>query len=59
MLTPMQKRLKSSPRSMDNLPETAKKKETIEEVFRQCESPLVAYAIKMIQDGEQAQEIVQ
>ena len=34
-------------------------KEPIEEVFRQCESPLLAYAMKMVQDGEQAQEIVQ
>jgi RNA polymerase sigma-70 factor (ECF subfamily) len=34
-------------------------KEPIEEVFRQCESPLLAYAMKMVQDWEQAQEIVQ
>ncbi|MCH2386434.1 MAG: hypothetical protein MK293_14380, partial [Pedosphaera sp.] len=38
---------------------TAPAKEAIEEVLRQCESPLLAYAIKMVRDGEQAQEIVQ
>ena len=59
-LTPMQTRVKDVSRSMnDPQPETAPKKEAIEEVLRQCESPLLAYAIKMVRDGEQAQEIVQ
>ena len=49
-----------APRSMDNgQTKTTPEKEPIEEVFRQCESPLLAYAMKMVQDGEQAQEIVQ
>ena len=59
-LTPMQTRTKSAPRSMDDpQAKTAPAKEAIEEVLRQCESPLLAYAIKMVRDGEQAQEIVQ
>ena len=59
-LTPMQTRVKSVPRSMnDPQAKTAPAKEAIEEVLRQCESPLLAYASKMVRDGEQAQEIVQ
>ncbi len=59
-LTPMQTRVKGAPRSMnDPQAEIAPNKEAIEEVLRQCESPLLAYAIKMVRDGEQAQEIVQ
>ena len=59
-LTPMQTRVKGAPRSMnDPQAKTAPAKEAIEEVLRQCESPLLAYAIKMVRDGEQAQEIVQ
>jgi len=59
-LTPMQTRVKGAPRSMDDpQAETAPKKEAIEEVLRQCESPLLAYAVKVVRDGEQAQEIVQ
>lgn len=59
-LTPMQMRVKYAPRSMDDSQaKTAPTKEAIEEVLRQCESPLLAYAIKMVRDGEQAQEIVQ
>ena len=49
-----------APLSMDDeQTKAAPDKEPIEEVFRQCESPLLAYAMKMVQDGEQAQEIVQ
>ena len=56
-LTPMQTRVKSAPRSMDDpQAKTAPTKEAIEEVLRQCKSPLLAYAMKMVQDGEQAQE---
>tara|TARA_A100001037_G_C14997787_1_gene565553 strand:+ start:137 stop:676 length:540 start_codon:yes stop_codon:yes gene_type:complete len=43
----------------DEQTKAAPDKEPIEEVLRQCESPLLAYAMKMVQDGEQAQEIVQ
>ena len=59
-LTPMQMCAKGAPRSMnDPQAKTAPAKEAIEEVLRQCESPLLAYAIKMVRDGEPAQEIVQ
>lgn len=59
-LTPMQMRVKASPRAMDySQAKTDSTKEAIEEVLRQCEAPLLAYAIKMVRDGEQAQEIVQ
>ena len=59
-LTPMQTRVKGAPRSMnDPQAKAAPAKEAIEEVLRQCESPLLVYAIKMVRDGEQAQEIVQ
>ena len=59
-LTPMQTRVKGAPRSMnDPQAKAASAKEAIEEVLRQCESLLLVYAIKMVRDGEQAQEIVQ
>ena len=59
-LTPMQTRVKGAPRSMnDPQAKAAPAKEAIEEVLRQCESLLLVYAIKMVREGEQAQEIVQ
>ncbi len=57
-LTPMQMRVKGAPRSMDDpKAKTAPTKEAIEEVLRQCESPLLAYAIKMVRDAEQMLEL--
>ena len=59
-LTPMQTRVKGAPRSMnDPQAKAAPAKEAIEEVLRQCESLLLVYAIKMVREGEQAQEIMQ
>ena len=47
-LTPMQTRVKSAPRSMnDPQAKTALAKEAIEEVLRQCESPLLALFIAL------------
>ena len=45
-LTPMQTRVKGAPRSMnDPQAKTAPAKEAIEEVLRQCESPLLALSL--------------